>query len=75
MYDKVWIEECFPEAWGEAVVLSFLKKDMPPAEPESYRPIALTSCVCKLLERIINNGLQYILEKNNLLSQRQYGFR
>ena len=75
IYNKVWIEECFPEAWGKAVVLSFLKKDEPPAEPESYRAIALTSCVCKLLERIINNRLQYILEKNNLLSQRQCGFR
>ena len=65
----------FSHAWGKAVLLSFLKKEKPSAEAASYRPIALTSCVCKLLERIVNNRLQYMLEKRDLLSQRLYEFR
>ena len=64
IYNKVWLEQCFPDPWGEEVLLSFLKKEKPLMEPECYRPIALTSCVCKLMERVVNNRLQYILEKN-----------
>ena len=43
--------------------------------PQSYRPIALTSCVCKLFERMVNNRLVWYLESKNLLSNRQFGFR
>ena len=75
LYNRVWLEEIFPDCWGKAIVLPFLKKEKPPTEAESYRPIALTSCVCKLLERIVNNRLQYVLEKGDILSEAQLGFR
>ena len=52
-----------------------LVKDKPLAQVESYRPIALTSCICKLLGRVFSNTLQYVLEKNNLISDAQLGFR
>ena len=75
LYNKIWFERAFPVQWGRAFILPFVKKDKPPTQAESYRPIALTSCVCKLLERVVNNRLQYVLEKNNLISDVQLGFR
>ena len=42
-------------------------------DPNSYRPISLLSCVCKLMERIINSRLMWHLEEK-LLPQ-QAGFR
>ena len=40
-----------------------------------YRPIALISCVGKLLERIIAKRLTWYLETNKLISKHQAGFR
>ena len=44
-------------------------------EATSYRPISLTSCVVKLLERIINTRLKWCLETEKLLVPQQVGFR
>ena len=46
-----------------------------PAEPNNYRPLALTSCLCKTLERLINKRLICFLESNNHISWFQSGFR
>lgn len=41
----------------------------------NYRPISLLPTLSKILEKIINIRLQNYLEKYNLLSSNQYGFR
>lgn len=58
-----------------ATILTFLKPGKSPDSPNSYRPIALTSCVGKLLERIVKTRLMMHLEANGTLSPVQYGFR
>lgn len=42
---------------------------------ETFRPISLTSCCCKLLEHVINKAIITYLEDNNLLHPNQHGFR
>ncbi|KAK7102290.1 hypothetical protein V1264_020529 [Littorina saxatilis] len=51
------------------------KKGKDRAKVDSYRPISLTSCVGKLMERLINTRLTWHLEKNNTFSPEQAGFR
>ena len=41
----------------------------------NYRPIALTSCLCKTVERMINDRLVWFLESNQLITKYQAGFR
>lgn len=42
---------------------------------ENYRPISLTSTIAKVLEKSIKHRLVKYLEKFNLLSKKQFGFR
>ena len=44
-------------------------------KPANYRPVALTSITCKLIEHIICHSLMEHLDKNNILYKLQFGFR
>ena len=44
------ISQKFPEDWQYATINPILKPGKDPAEPNNYRPITLTSCLCKTLE-------------------------
>lgn len=75
LFNRVWSEGDFPPSWREALVLPFVKPGKSGSSPSEYRPIALTSCLCKLLERMVNFRLMWHLESASLLSSCQFGFR
>ena len=64
-----------PEGWLTSLVLSFLKPGKASTDKESYRPISLTSCPGKLLEKIINTRLTFFLENHEIIPPNQFGFR
>ena len=74
-YNKIWTTGDFPNSWQQALLIPIPKPDKDLQDPNNYRPIALTSCLCKLMERMVNNRLVYYLESNNLISNIQSGFR
>jgi hypothetical protein len=43
--------------------------------PKDYRPISMTSCLGKLAERLLRTRLYDYLNKNNLLIDKQSGFK
>ena len=43
--------------------------------PKNYRPVALTSHLIKLFEKILRNHLVSFIEHNNLMNPNQHGFR
>ena len=56
-------------------VVPVLKKDKPPDDVKSYRPISLMSCIGKVAERMVNHRLYWFLETTGALRNHQAGFR
>ena len=75
IFNQIWQDDQFPPSWHQATVIPVPKPGKDHTDPSNYRPIALTSCVCKTMERMINDRLVYYLESNNLLTDIQCGFR
>ena len=73
--NKILSSGVYPSSWKTSTVLSFPKPGKLHTNPENFRPISLTSCVGKLLEKIINVRLNFFLEHNNCLPPNQFGFR
>ena len=73
--NSMWRNRTFPNEWKEAIIIPLPKPDKDHSNPSFYRPISLTSCLCKLMERMINNRLTWYLETNNLISRWQSGAR
>ena len=65
--------EC-PDDWRKANVTPIHKKG-DRTDPSNYRPVSLTSQVCKVLEAITRKYIVEHLESNNILSDKQHGFR
>ena len=62
-----------PDDWRVANIMPVFKKG-PTTACSSYRPISLTSCFCKLFERIIKESVLDYLLTNDLISHHQHGF-
>ena len=62
-----------PNDWKRAYVSPIFKKGAR-NRAGNYRPICLTSVVCKIMERFIKEEIMNHVTNNKLLSTKQYGF-
>ena len=62
-----------PDKWKEAEVRPIFKKGKK-TSPGNYRPVSLTSILCKMLEGFVRSTLYKHLIDNDLLSLHQFGF-
>lgn len=51
LYNTLWAAGYIPTSWKEAIIIPIHKQGKDPSLASSYRPIALTSCLCKLYEK------------------------
>ena len=75
IFNDIWKTGNILKSWKEATVIPIPKPDKDHTDPTNYRPIALTSCICKTMERMINDRLTWFLEANNIITVYQSGFR
>jgi hypothetical protein len=52
-FNKSWREGFFPQSWRDAVIVPILKPGKPQGQLDSYRPIALMSCLAKVMECMV----------------------
>ena len=75
IFHKSIKEGTLPKQWKEGTVRALHKKGKKNV-CSNYRPVSLTSVVCKLLESLlIKRCLLKYLESNNKIVSNQYGFR
>lgn len=74
-YNEILKEQKFPNSWKQASLIPIVKPGKPPTDCTSYRPIALLSCLSKVLEKLINIRLNTYLDTNNIINENQFGFR
>ncbi|GFO13153.1 RNA directed DNA polymerase from mobile element [Plakobranchus ocellatus] len=71
LLNRTWTSGVLPMA----VLVPVLKKDKNVKASSSYRPILLTSMICKTIERMVNARLVYYPECNPYLDKAQAGLR
>ena len=80
---SVPIHLLWSESQSSGIVPSFYKtgfitplfKKGSRCEASNYRPVTLTSHVVKVYERVVRKHMVHFLETNNLLTDKQHGFR
>ena len=66
-------EGIVPFEWKEANIIPLFKKGYR-NKSVNYRPVSLTSVICKLLETIIRDHMMDFLIKRKLINPSQHGF-
>lgn len=73
IFRKSLDEGVLPEEWKCANITPIHKKGLR-SEAENYRPISLTSAVCKVLETIIKKQMTTYLDSEGIITNHQHGF-
>lgn len=75
LFNKVWDQGKIPKSWKMAVIIPIRKPGKDPTVASSYRPIALSSHLGKVMERMIVERMTFYVESRNLITPFQSGFR
>ncbi|KAF0307940.1 RNA-directed DNA polymerase from mobile element jockey [Amphibalanus amphitrite] len=75
LINRSWSNFETPASWRRATIIPILKAGKDPKQVGSYRPIALTSHIAKLAERMIAARTTYLIERDRLVPPEQVGFR
>ena len=65
----------YPKVFKKSIITMLQKPGKPKSEIISYRPLRLTSCLGKILEKIITNSVEDWCNGNDIINKQQNGFR
>lgn len=69
IFNNILTTSLYPSIWKNAKIIPI------PKSKSEYRPIAILPFLSKVFERLIHNQITTFLNNNNLLTERQSGFR
>ena len=73
LFQKSLEEGLLPDDWLKACVTAIHKKGEKNM-PNNYRPVSITSILCKLMESIVRDEIVDHMVQNSLFSKHQHGF-
>ena len=73
MFNLSLKERVVPVEWKAVNIIPSFKKGSR-NKSENYRPVSLTSVICKLLERLIKDHMVDFLVRHKLLNPSQHAF-
>jgi len=73
MYETSLRTKELPQDWVSANITAIFKKGQK-SEVSNYRPVSLTSIVCKIMESIVRDYIMEHFIQNDLFSNKQFGF-
>ena len=73
IFQKSLNEGVVPSQWLDACVTAIHKKGLKSAV-ENYRPVSITSIICKFMESIVRDKIVDHMVVNDLISHKQHGF-
>jgi len=76
LFTKSLATGCFPSVFKHAVVRPLPKKaELDDSQLINYRPVSNLPFLSKLLERVVQNQLQFFLDSNDLMPRSQSAYR
>lgn len=78
LFNSILFHERLPDTWRTSILIPIFKgKGKTKTDPNSYRPVSLLPCFCKLLEKVILSRLNTHVVTNNMTfpSAQQQGFQ
>ena len=75
IFNHIWLTQDFPTLWKTAIIIPVPMPDKVLSDPGGYWPIALTRCLCKTMEWMVNSRLTWYLECHRVITELQSGFR
>ena len=70
VYNRMFRDSSFPESWRNTLVVF-----IPKTGTGKFRPISLTSALCKLFERLVQRRVEHMAEHGDWIPSNHYGFR
>ena len=74
LFNKSLEKGLIPADWKQAEVVAVFKKGTK-SDPGNYRPVSLTSVICKVLESFVRDAIVKHMNDHDLYANCQHGFR
>ena len=74
IFNAILCEQYYPSMWKIGIITN-LHKTGNTMDPNNYRGLTINSCIAKVFNTIMNNRLTKYLEENDIISNKQIGFR
>lgn len=75
LFNGWFTEGIFPDQLKESMIKPLVKNKLKPSESSNIRAVALSECLARWYEKLLDKRLYYHAEKLKVLSSAQYGYR